>query len=98
MSHSRAHQLGGCTRGKSFENLIRAYPDLVLFLLTELQTDQSLTKIIIYHKGPYRIKNLITFTVKQNKFSTIRGTSYINGTNLWLKKKILRQIRQFTLK
>lgn len=89
MSHSRALQLGGCTRGKSFENLVSAYPDLVLFLLIELQTDQSLTKIITYHKGPSGIKNLITFMVKQNKFSTIRGTSYINGTNLWLKKKYL---------
>lgn len=90
MSYSRAHQLGDCTWGKSFENLVRTYPDLILiFLLTELQTDQSLTKIIIYHKGPYRIKNLITFMVKQNKFSTMRGTSYINGTNLWLKKKYL---------
>lgn len=82
---------------KWFETLVSAYPGLILFLLTELQTDQCFTKIITYHKGPCRIKNLITFMVKQNKFSTTRGTPYIHGTNLWLKKK-LRKIRQFTFK
>ena len=71
---------------KWFETLVSAYPGLILFLLTELQTDQCFTKIITYHKGPCRIKNLITFMVKQNKFSTTRGTPYIHGTNLWLKK------------
>ena len=92
MSQSRAHQLGGSTLGKWFETLVSAYPDLILFLLTELQTDQCLTKIITYPKGPCRIKNLITFMVKQNKFSTIRGTPYIHGTNLWLKKKIEKNL------